>query len=96
MIVYQTNIFIKWFGRLRDEMARAIIARRIRALETDGHFGDAKHVGEGVSEMRVHFGAGYRIYFVRRGAEMIILLAGGNKSGQEKDIRTAKKLAGEV
>jgi putative addiction module killer protein len=73
------------------EAARRIQVRIDRA--EDGNFGDCKPVGEGVSEMRIHFGPGYRIYFVLRGAEVVILLAGGDKSNQQKDIKTAVALA---
>ncbi len=78
--------------RLRDHRARAKIAARIDRLAA-GNSGDVEPVGEGVSELRVHYGPGYRVYFVRRGLELIVLLCGGNKSTQAKDIRTAKTIA---
>lgn len=93
--VRQTEVFLKWRRKLRDDKARALIAARIGRL-AEGFAGDVKAVGGGVMEMRVHYGPGYRIYFVRRGSEVAILLCGGDKSGQARDIETAKKLASEV
>ncbi len=93
--VRQTEVFLKWRRGLRDDKARAAIAARIGRLEI-GIPGDTKAVGDGVMEMRIHYGPGYRIYFVRRGSEIIILLCGGSKAGQSRDIETAKKLAREI
>lgn len=90
--VRQTEIFSKWLMGLRDIRARARIQARIDRLEL-GNTGDAKPVGEGVSEMRIDYGPGYRVYFIQRGAELVILLAGGDKSSQSKDIRRALSLA---
>jgi putative addiction module killer protein len=90
--VVTTSIFDQWFGGLRDKQAKRRIHARIDRAE-DGHFGDCKPVGEGVSEMRIDCGPGYRIYFAQRGLELVILLAGGDKSTQQKDINTALKLA---
>lgn len=90
--VRQTDVFSKWLVELRDIRARARIQARIDRLEL-GNVGDAKPVGEGVSEMRIDYGPGYRVYFSRRGSELIILLAGGDKSSQSKDIRKAMSLA---
>ncbi|MDR1423723.1 MAG: type II toxin-antitoxin system RelE/ParE family toxin [Azoarcus sp.] len=87
-----TEIFSKWFAALRDPRAAARIQARIDRAE-DGHFGDCAPVGEGVSEMRIHYGPGYRVYFKRIGLEIYILLAGGDKSTQASDINTALKLA---
>ena len=79
-------------ARLRDHRARAKIAARIDRL-AHGNPGDVEPVGEGVSELRVHYGPGYRVYFVRRGNALIILLCGGDKATQAKDIKSAKALA---
>lgn len=90
--VYKTSIFEKWFSKLRDHQARYAIAARIDRLRV-GHFGDVKPVGGGVSEMRVHCGAGYRIYFVKRRTTLIVLLCGGDKKTQDRDIEQAKSIA---
>lgn len=88
----QTETFRKWRTRLRDERARALVASRLDRLAY-GHTGDAQAVGDGVSELRIHYGPGYRVYFQRRGDVLVILLCGGDKSTQAKDIKTAKRLA---
>jgi putative addiction module killer protein len=91
----QTETFRKWRMRLKDERARALIASRLDRLSF-GHAGDAEPVGQGISELRIHYGPGYRIYFQRRGNNtIIVLLCGGTKSGQAKDIEAAKRLASE-
>ena len=90
--IQQTETYAKWFAGLRDRVARARIDIRIRRLSL-GNAGDAKPVGEGISEMRVDHGPGYRVYFIQRGEVVIVLLAGGDKSTQDKDIRNAKALA---
>ena len=90
----QTETFLKWRTRFKDERARAVIASRLDRLAF-GNAGDMKPVGNGVSELRIDFGPGYRIYFARRGKTVIILLCGGDKSTQAKDIETAKRLAAE-
>jgi putative addiction module killer protein len=93
--VRQTITYSSWFDKLRDKAAKVRIDIRIRRLSL-GNPGDVKPVGEGVSELRVNFGPGYRIYFVQRGEEFVVLLAGGDKSTQEQDISTAKSLAREL
>lgn len=93
--VEQTANFSQWHKTLRDLRAKFAIARRIERAE-NGNLGDIKSVGDGVSEMRVDVGAGYRLYFTLRGGELIILLAGGDKSTQQADIKRAIKLAKEV
>ena len=90
--IIQSSLYADWFAKLRDAKTRAIIDARLRRLEL-GNAGDCEPIGEGVSELRVHHGAGYRIYFVQRGVEVIVLLAGGTKSSQSKDIKTALALA---
>lgn len=93
--VRQTEVFAKWLLRLRDFRARARIQARIDRLEM-GNAGDARPVGEGVSEMRIDYGPGYRVYFIQRGSELIVLLAGGDKSSQPKDIQNAVRLAADL
>ena len=90
--IYTTEVFDAWFAGLRDAQALARIKMRIRRAE-EGNFGDCKPVGEGVSEMRIHYGPGYRVYFAQRGLELVILLAGGDKSTQSKDIQAALSIA---
>ena len=90
--VRQTEIFAEWFAGLRDRAARARITVRIRRLSL-GNPGDVKPVGGGVSEMRVDYGPGYRVYFVRRGDMVVILLCGGDKRHQDRDIARALELA---
>jgi putative addiction module killer protein len=85
-------VFDAWFEALRDKQAARRIQARIDRVE-DGNFGDCQPVGEGVSEMRIHYGPGYRVYLAQRGAEIVILLAGGDKATQNKDIKTALGLA---
>lgn len=93
-IVRQTETFTAWLRDLRDLRGKAKIVARIQRLE-DGNPGDVAPVGDGVSEMRIHFGPGYRVYFVNRGVELILLLCRGDKSSQARDIEAAKKLAKE-
>lgn len=91
-LIYTTEVFDAWYQSLKDkQVARRIQARIDRAEE--GNFGDHKSVGEGVSEMRINHGPGFRVYFTFRGIEIVILLAGGDKSSQAKDIEMAQKLA---
>jgi putative addiction module killer protein len=93
--VRQTNSYAEWFENLRDRAAKTRIDIRIRRLSI-GNPGDSKPVGEGVSELRVDHGPGYRIYFIQKGSVYVVLLAGGDKSSQDKDIRNAKLLAREL
>ncbi len=90
--IRQTETFRKWKRKLKDQKARALIAARILRV-ANGLLGDVSAVGEGVSELRIHYGPGYRVYFQRRGEEIVILLCGGDKSTQEQDIKQAKRLA---
>lgn len=89
--IVQSEVFSAWLRQLRDEVARAHILRRLISAEL-GNFGDCQPVGEGISEMRLHHGPGYRVYFVRRGTTVYLLLCGGNKASQKADIRFAKKM----
>src|SRR3984893_2482440 len=93
--VRQTAEFAEWLRELSDIRAKAKIAARIDRLAL-GNPGDVAAVGEGVSELRIHFGPGHRVYFVQRGRALVILLCGGDKSSQAGDIKTAKQLASEL
>lgn len=88
----RSDVFDTWLSALKDKVGRARIIHRIRAAEY-GNFGDCEPVGEGVSEMRIHFGPGYRVYFTRRGDVVYLLLSGGNKSSQKRDIKHAIEMA---
>lgn len=90
--VRKTASFSDWMAGLRDHHARAKIAARIDRLALRNP-GDVEPVGEGISELRIHYGPGYRVYFVSRGKTLVVLLCGGDKSTQNKDIKTAKMLA---
>lgn len=90
--MHATELFESWFDGLKDRLGKARIAARIRRAEL-GHFGDCAPVGEGVSEMRVHIGPGYRVYFKQVGSQVYWLLAGGDKSSQSRDIQTALQMA---
>jgi putative addiction module killer protein len=93
--VRQTERFRKWLTGLRDERARARILKRLDRAQA-GNLGDVAPVGEGVSEMRIFYGPGYRVYFVQRDKELIVLLCGGDKSTQAADIEEAKAMAKEL
>jgi putative addiction module killer protein len=90
--IRQSGTYAAWFAKLRDRQARARIDARIRRLSL-GNPGDVKPVGEGVSEMRIDCGPGYRVYFVQRGTTFVVLLAGGHKRTQDRDIKMAIALA---
>ncbi len=90
--IRETTAYAAWFAALRDRTARSRIDIWIRRLSL-GNSGDIRHVGDGVSELRIHYGPGYRIYLAKQGEAVVILLAGGDKSSQDKDIRLAKDLA---
>ena len=90
--IRQTETYAEWFSSLRDRQAKARIDIRIRRLSL-GNPGDVKAVGEGVSELRINYGSGYRVYFVQRGQTVVILLAGGDKRTQDSDIKAALELA---
>lgn len=90
--IRKTEHFIAWLDGLRDIRARARVQARIERL-ADGNAGDVEPVGEGVSELRIDYGPGYRVYFKKQGRAVVILLAGGDKRTQAGDIRTALRLA---
>ena len=91
-IFERTEVFDTWLAGLKDKVGRARILHRIRAAE-HGNFGDCDSVGEGVFELRVHFGPGYRAYFTRRAEVVYLLLLGGDKSSQKRDIKRAIEMA---
>ena len=88
----KTTEFNKWLRKLKDLQAKAKILFRLQKLQRDGHFGDCKPVGNGISEMRIDTGKGYRIYFHKKEDKIIILLIGGDKSSQQEDIKKAKQI----
>jgi putative addiction module killer protein len=90
--IRQTDVFSKWLRSLKDRQARARIQTRIDRLQL-GLLGDVKSIGKGVFEFRINYGPGYRVYFIQKGRELVILLAGGDKGSQDRDIKTALKLA---
>jgi len=92
MIVYRTPHFVKWFDKLRDAKGKMRLIYRFQRL-TEGVFGDHKLIGDGVFELRDHYGSGYRIYYILQGDVAIVLLAGGDKDTQSRDIQRAKELA---
>ena len=91
----QTGKFAEWFRDLRDRRASERIAQRLARVQY-GLFGDVKPVGGGVSELRIDYGPGYRVYFTRRGSTVILLLCGGDKSSQARDIEAARAMAKEI
>jgi putative addiction module killer protein len=93
--VRKTAIFEKWFENLKDRRARSRIQARVDRLEL-GHFGDVAPVGDGISELRIFYGPGYRVYFIQQGSVIVILLSGGDKSAQQADIASAKVIAKQI
>lgn len=89
--IHTTDVFDQWAARISDKQAAMAIARRLDRAAS-GNLGDVKNLGDGVSEMRIFVGKGYRLYFTRRAGKLIILLCGGDKSSQQRDIKTAKEL----
>jgi putative addiction module killer protein len=92
LFIEKTSEFDKWLRKLSDLKAKAKILFRIQKLENDEHFGDCKSVGDGIKELRINFAKGYRIYFKEKDEKIIILLIGGDKSSQVKDIKKAKEI----
>jgi putative addiction module killer protein len=95
MQIVQSDVFTAWLDNVKDERAAARIVTRIRRMEI-GNAGDVRSVGEGVSEIRIDYGPGYRVYFTRRGRTLVILLCGGDKKSQRKDIALAQRMAKEA
>lgn len=93
--VRQTDVYARWFRRLQDKHAKARINARIRRLSL-GNPGNVRAVGEGVSELRIDYGPGYRVYFIQRGPRLALLLAGGDKGTQDQDIEKARNLVREL
>ena len=93
--IRQTDEYARWFDKLRDAQARARILVRVRRLSL-GNPGDVQSVGEGVSELRIDYGPGYRVYFTQQGKTVIVLLLGGDKRSQQRDVEKAKTLAREL
>ena len=91
-LIEKTKDFDKWLKKLTDLKAKAKILFRVQKLESDEHFGDCKPIGDGIREIRINFAKGYRIYFKEKDGKMIILLLGGDKSTQDKDIKKAKRI----
>ena len=92
IIIEKTSEFDRWIRRLKDIRAKSKILFRIQKLETDEHFGDCKPVGDGISEMRINYAKGYRVYFKKKDNKIVILLIGGDKSTQQMDIEKASKI----
>lgn len=92
IITEKTTEFDKWIRKLKDLRAKSKILFRIQKLETDEHYGDCKPVGDGISEMRINYAKSYRVYFKNKETKLVILLIGGEKSTQQKDIEKAKKI----
>jgi putative addiction module killer protein len=90
--IEKTTEFDNWLRKSKDLKAKAKILFRIQKIENDGHFGDCKSVGDGIKELRVNYAKGYRIYFKEKAGKIIVLLIGGDKSSQQKDIEKAKKI----
>ena len=95
MTILKTSKFTKWIQELKDLKGKARIQARIDKLEF-GHFGDCESIGSGVFELRIHFGPGYRVYLMKKGQKLVILLAGGDKGSQVKDIKQAINLSNEL
>jgi putative addiction module killer protein len=90
--VRKTSVYKKWYKKLKDRTGKALIDARINRLQ-DGNAGDSSPIGDCLSEMRIHYGPGYRVYYIDTGTEIIILLCGGDKSTQQADIAKAKEIA---
>lgn len=92
MRIEQTEVFARWFRKLKDHEARGQIVKRMQMIRLKGHFGDSKPLGSGLHELRIFAGPGYRIYYTMRGETLVLLLVGGDKSSQDRDIERARRL----
>ena len=92
MVIIETIEYSKWFDKVKDGKAKARIDVRVRRIAAQDHFGDFKPVGDGICELRIDYGPGYRIYYIQRGEEIVLLLIGGDKSTQQSDIKKAKQI----
>ena len=92
MVIIETIEYSKWFDKLKDGKAKAKIDVRVRRIAAQDHFGDFKPVGDGICELRIDYGPVYRIYYTKRGEEIVLLLIGGDKSTQQSDIKKAKQI----
>ena len=92
MVIIETIEYSKWFDKLKDGKAKAKIDVRVRRIAAQDHFDDFKPVGDGICELRIDYGPGYRIYYTKRGEEIVLLLIGGDKSTQQSDIKKAKQI----
>lgn len=90
--IEKTVEFDRWLRKLKDVRAKAKILFRIQKIENNGHFGDCKNVGDGISEIRIHFAKGYRVYFKEKDGRIIVLLVGGDKSSQQRDVKRANEI----
>lgn len=95
-LIEKTLEFDKWLRKINDLRAKAKILMRLQKLENEEHFGDCKPVGDGVNELRINYAKGYRIYYKELNGKIILLLIGGNKSSQQRDIKKAKELASQI
>jgi putative addiction module killer protein len=95
-LIEKTPEFDKWLRKLNDLRAKAKILLRLQKLENEAHFGDFKTVGDGVNELRINYAKGYRIYYKEQNGKIILLLIGGDKSSQQRDIKKAKELASQI
>lgn len=95
-LIEKTVEFDKWFRKLKDIRVKAIILFRIQKVESDGHFGDCESVGDGIRELKIDYAKGYRIYLKEKEGRLIILLVGGDKSTQQKDIKKAKEILHQI
>ena len=92
MVIIELSVYCNWFDKLKDGKAKAKIDVRVRRIAAQDHFGDFKPVGDGICELRIDYGPGYRIYYTQRGEEIVLLLIGGDKSTQQSDIKKAKQI----